>query len=396
MNDMADASADIATENSAPPKNVARRKALIIFTAILVVAGLGWLFYDIVIGSKYVSTDNAYVNGDVAMVTSREAGTLIAVHADNAEAVRAGDLLVEFDPATADIMMETAKADLARTVRDVQVALARAGQLSAVIDQRRLQLSAARGDVGRRAKAAATGAVSAEEMAHSRDALADNRAGLIVAQRDLDQTLAKIGTTPVAQNPDVLAAAARVREAAVRLGHMRIVAPVDGVVAQRRIQPGQYVQAGAPLMAIVPLTRIWIDANFKETQLAKLRVGQPVKLHTSLYGGDVTYHGHVVGVGGGSGSAFALLPAENASGNWIKVVQRVPVRIALDPQEIGKYPLRIGVSAEVTVDVHDVSGPPLTSPLRPAARPLSDNARDPALEATIARIIAENSGRARR
>jgi membrane fusion protein, multidrug efflux system len=221
-------------------------------------------------------------------------------------------------------------------------------------------------------------------------------AALNAAQGGLDQTLSSIQGTDIAHNPEVLAAEATLRNAALVLSHMTIVAPVDGVIAQRTVQVGQQVAPGAPLMAVVPLKAVWVDANFKEVQLADMRVGQPVEIKADIYGGGVTYHGRIEGLGAGSGSAFALLPPQNASGNWIKIVQRVPVRIALDPKELADHPLRVGLSVSAEVDVRDTSGSLITSKVGPGST-TGDTGADTsaATQALIARILRENGGAAR-
>jgi membrane fusion protein (multidrug efflux system) len=209
----------------------------------------------------------------------------------------------------------------------------------------------------------------------------------------LQQTNASIEGADIAHNPDVLAAEAQLRAAAIVFGHMRIIAPLDGVIAQRTVQAGQQVAAGTPLMAVVPLSNVWIDANFKEVQLARMRVGQPVRVKADIYGGGITYHGHIEGLGAGSGSAFALLPPQNASGNWIKIVQRVPVRIALDPKELAAHPLRVGLSVTVDADVRDQSGSLVTSRVGDGTtRANTGEDSGPVADAMIARILKENGG----
>jgi membrane fusion protein (multidrug efflux system) len=352
-----------------------------------VVYGLYWLFY----ARFFESTDDAYVGGNVVTITSKENATVLALHADNTQTVKQGQLLVEMDPAVASVNLLAAEANLARAVRNVRAQFSRSDAGSAQLNQARVALAQARADYERRQKAFATQSVSGEELAHARDAVAAAQATVNAAEGTLQQTNATIEGTDIAHNPDVLAAEAQLRSAAIVMGHMRIVAPLDGVVAQRTVQAGQQVSAGTPLMAVVPLHDVWIDANFKEVQLARMRVGQPVTVKADIYGGDVTYHGRVEGLGAGSGSAFALLPPQNASGNWIKIVQRVPVRIALDPKELADHPLRIGLSVTVDADVRDQSGPLVTSRVGPGTT-RADTGEDsgPVADAMIARILKEN------
>jgi membrane fusion protein (multidrug efflux system) len=252
-------------------------------------------------------------------------------------------------------------------------------------------LALARTDYQRRQSASADGAVSGEELAHARDNVRAAEASVAAAQGGHAQTLSQIQGTDVANNPDVLTAEAALRNAIIAQGHMRIVAPVDGVIAQRTVQLGQQVTAGTPLMAVVSLSDVWIDANFKEVQLQDMRIGQPVTVTADIYGGKVTYHGHLEGLGAGSGSAFALLPPQNASGNWIKIVQRVPVRIALDPQELADHPLRVGLSVSASVSIKDTTGPLVASRIE-LAQSRADLGEDTnaRADAVIARILAQN------
>jgi membrane fusion protein (multidrug efflux system) len=341
------------------------------------------------------TTDDAYVAGNIVAVTSRENATVTALYADNTQAVRRGQLLIEMDPSVADVALRAAQANLARVVRNVRGNFASADSYSAQLRQAEVALARARNDFKRR-QGALAGAVSGEELGHARDTVAAAEAAVISARGGLEQARAGIAGVSIAKNPDVMAAEAQLRAAILTLAHMKIVAPVDGVIAQRTVQVGQRVNAGAPLMAVVPLSDVWVDANFKEVQLARMRVGQPVRIVTDIYGGKVAYHGHVVGLGAGSGSAFALLPAQNASGNWIKIVQRVPVRIALDPGELKANPLRVGLSVSATVDVQDQSGPRVASaPVNPVMRGETGEDVDAKVNAMVKRILAENGARHR-
>jgi len=344
-----------------PNGNGARRRWLIILGAIVIGAGIVygayWLFY----ARFYVSTNDAYVAGNTVAITAREQGTVLALHADDTQSVQQGQLLVELDPVKAKVAVDAAAADLARTVRGVRSAFSKVDQLRAQAEAARTAYAQAVDDYKRRQGAGAS--ISHEELSHARDALVTAKANVAATQGSLDQALAAVQGTEIADNPDVLAAEARLRQAMVVLSHMRLIAPVAGQVAQRTVQLGEQVAPGTPLMTVVPLESVWVDANFKEGELRDLRVGQPVTVIADIYGGSVTYHGHVVGLGAGTGSAFALLPPQNASGNWIKIVQRVPVRVALDPSELRQHPLRVGLSVDVRVDVSDTSG------TAPAAEP---------------------------
>jgi len=337
-----------------------RRKWLFILGAVVVVAvvlyGLYWLLY----ARHFESTDDAYVGGDVVSITSRDPATVVALYADNTQTVRRGQLLIQFDPVRPQAAFDAAKADLARAVRGTRTNFSKVDQFRAQLNAARVNLAQAQADYRRRQTAGDS--VSREELNHASDAVTAAQASVKAAESGLAQAQATVQGTNVANNPDVLAAIAQLRSAAITLSHMKLYAPVDGVVAQRTVQVGQQVAAGTPLMAVVPLDTVWIDANFKEGQLEDMRIGQPVEVTADIYGGSVTYHGKVLGLGAGSGSAFALLPPQNASGNWIKIVQRVPVRIALDPKELRDHPLRVGLSVDVEVDVRDTSGASIGAP----------------------------------
>jgi membrane fusion protein (multidrug efflux system) len=369
------------------PNNTRRRLLTILGVVVLVGAiiyGLYWLLY----ARHFVGTDDAYVGGDVVAITSRENSTVLALHADNTQSVRRGQLLIELDPITAKVAMDAAVANLARTVRSVRTDFSKVNQARAQLNAAQVSLRQAGSDYRRRAGAG--DAVSGEEVAHARDGVTSAQAAVGVAQSGLAQALSSVEGTDVARNPDVLTAIARLRQAAIVLGHMKLTAPVDGVVAQRTVQLGQQIAPGTPLMAVVPLKTVWVDANFKEGQLEDMRIGQPVAVTADIYGG-VTYHGRIVGLGAGSGSAFALLPPQNASGNWIKIVQRVPVRIALDPKELEAHPLRVGLSVEASVDISDTSGSAIGSvSMAHEVRGDAGNDGGAATDALIKRILAEN------
>ncbi|MHA3792810.1 HlyD family secretion protein [Sphingomonas sp. YL-JM2C] len=368
-----------------------RKRGFLMLGAAVLIAGAAYGGYELLAPSSE-TTDDAYVAGDVVAITAREPGTVLAINADNTESVKRGQTLIEFDPATADAQMASAEASLARAVRSVRSDFSKVDETGAEILQAEAELARARNDLARRRAAAAEGAVSGEEVAHAADSVRTAAAALTLARSRQAQARSTVEGTRVETNPDVLAAVAAVRRAAIVQGHMHLIAPLDGVVAQRTVQLGQQVNPGTPLMAVVPLDRLWIDANFRETQIAELRVGQPVEIRTDIYGGAVTYHGKLLGLGAGSGNAFALLPPQNASGNWIKIAQRVPVRIALDPAELRANPLRIGVSAKVTVDTSDHRGVPVARVAAPPVPRQTSQDGGPRVEARIASIIAANSG----
>jgi membrane fusion protein (multidrug efflux system) len=376
---------------STPNNN--RRRGLLILGAVVLVAAIGYGVYWFLDARFFETTDDAYVAGNVVAVTSRENATVMSLHADNTQTVKRGQLLIEMDPAVANVNMAAAEANLARTVRLVRGEFSSADSYRAQLAQAEVALAQAQSDYQRRQSASADGAVSGEELAHARAGVAAAEAAVNAAKGGLAHALSQVEGASIADNPDVLAAEAQLRNAAIALSHMQVVAPVDGVIAQRTVQVGQQVAAGTPLMAVVPLSNVWIDANFKEVQLPDMRVGQPVTVKADVYGGSVTYHGHIEGLGAGSGSAFALLPPQNASGNWIKIVQRVPVRIALDPNELAQHPLRVGLSVSVSADIRDTSGPQVTSSVSGSMTGDTGADTKPATDALIAKILAANGAK---
>ena len=370
-----------------------RQQRLMILGVAIAVLGVAYAAYQFLHGRFYESTDDAYVAADVMQITSEVAGTVSSVLVDDTQHVERGQVLVELDRADAQVALEAAQAELARTVRQVRSLYSQSDGLRAQIRERRVLLDAAQADLKRREQAGDGGAVSAEELQHARDQVAQLQATLTATEESLASVRAQVDDTTLQTHPQVLAAAAQMHEAALNLNRTSIVAPAAGTVARRTVQIGTRIAPGAPLMAVVELSGAWVDANFKEVQLSSMRVGQPVELHADLYGDDVTFHGHIAGLGAGSGSAFAVLPAQNASGNWIKIVQRVPVRIALDPKELVDHPLRVGLSMKATIDLHDTSGPLVAKQVRETPRKLVPGEdRESAIERQIAAIIDSNGG----
>jgi membrane fusion protein (multidrug efflux system) len=375
--------------------NRTRKRAFLVLAVVVLAAGLAWGTHWFLVNRNVESTDDAYVNANVVQITSQVPGTVVAVYVDDTQGVKRGQLLAELDPADARIALDAAEAQLARAVRNVRGSFAQRDALQAQIAQRQADLQRAQHDLDRRVGLLSDGAVSGEELAHARDALSVARAALEAAREQLNATEAQIRGTTIAGNPEVLNAEEGVRNAALALRRTQLRAPVGGVIDKRGVQVGQRVAAGAPLMVVVPLAQVWVDANFKEAQLRDMRVGQPVTLQSDLYGGAVQFHGRLAGLAAGSGSAFALLPAQNASGNWIKIVQRLPVRIALDAKDLQAHPLRVGLSMSVDVDVHDTSGPLVAEQVRSSALPSqASDGDDPQLEQRIRSIVSINSGHA--
>ncbi|HET8942096.1 MAG TPA: efflux RND transporter periplasmic adaptor subunit [Rudaea sp.] len=333
-----------------------RRIILSLLALAFIVIGCIWVVLWMLVFSQRETTDDAYVGGNLVTVSAQVPGTVISVATDDTQRVEPGQVLVQLDPTDAQLTLAKAKSALAQAVRQVRQQTESAGQFDAAIAAKRDQVQRAQSDLKRREPLLAEQAVAPEEVAHLRQSLVNARAALDAALRQAAGAHAMIDGSDVANNPAVLQARAAFREAWVNAHRDAIVAPVEGYVAQRSVQLGSHVQPGQSLLTIVPLHNLWVDANFKESQLAHIRIGQPVKVNTDVYGGAVTFHGRIAGLAAGTGSAFALLPPQNATGNWIKVVQRVPVRIALDPAELDKHPLRVGLSTDVNVDTHDRSG----------------------------------------
>jgi membrane fusion protein (multidrug efflux system) len=346
------------TSDATPPAapNGRRRRILTIVASVFAVLGLLWFVLWYVVLSEREQTDDAYVNGNQVTVTSQIAGTVVGVYANNTDLVNAGQVLVRLDPTDAGTALNRAASALAQAVRQVRQQQAMAGQYDAQIARSRLELARAEADLARRSPLLADQAIASEEVRHAEEAVAMARANLAQAQRQADAAHALVDGTSVRDNPAVQSARAAYRDAYVNASRNAIVAPVTGFVALRGVQLGQRIQAGTALLNVVPLQHLWVDANFKEGQLRHLRLGQPTEVRSDLYGGNVLFHGTVIGMAAGTGAAFSLLPAQNASGNWIKVVQRVPVRVSIAPEDLARHPLRIGLSTTVTVDTHDRSG----------------------------------------
>ncbi|EJM17010.1 multidrug resistance efflux pump [Pseudomonas sp. GM18] len=305
------------------------------------------------------STDDAYVDGNVVQVTSQVSGTVTAIGADNTDHVDTNSPLVTLNAVDAEIQYERATSNLARAVRQARTQYYQVQQLQAEVDQRQNDVRKAQEDVRRRNQLAASGAVSREEISHTADILKNAIAGLEGTKHALAVRLAMVDDTTLRTHPDVLVAASNLRDAYIALHRTQIYSPVAGVITKRTVQVGQKINPGVALMSVVPGDQVWVNANFKESQIEDLRIGQPVELRADAYSRSVIFHGTIIGLDAGTGSAFSLLPAQNATGNWIKVTQRVPVRIALRPQEIAQNPLRLGLSMRVSVDTSDRSGPVL-------------------------------------
>ncbi len=350
-----DGKAEVKT--TPPPPKKSRGLMLRLLGIVVLLAAIAWGLWYFLDGRWHESTDDAYVNGNVVQITPQVPGTVVSIGADDGDLVHAGDVLVKLDPSDADVALAEAKANLALTVRKVRGLYSSVNGAHADVAARQTAVDKAHSDYQRRVALAKSGAISAEELAHASDALTTAQNALITAQQQYQTSKVLVDDTVVASHPDVQVAAAKLRAAYLADARTTLLAPVDGYVAKRSVQVGQRVQPGTPLMAVVPLHGVWIDANFKETQLTDMRIGQPVEIESDVYGGAVKYKGKIESLGIGTGSAFSLLPAQNATGNWIKIVQRIPVRVVFtDPQQLDKHPLRLGMSLNVVVGLHDQSG----------------------------------------
>jgi membrane fusion protein, multidrug efflux system len=379
--------------NARPSTNNGKRKRMMtLLVIVILLAAIAYGLYYFLVARFHETTDDAYVNGNVVQITPQVTGTVIAVNADDTQTVKVGDPVVVLDRADARVALQQAEANLAQVVRQVRGLYVDDNQYQAQVAVRQSDLSRALDDLRRRLTVAQTGAVSAEEISHARDAVRSAQAALDAAQQQLAANRALTANTTITDHPNVMAAAARVRDAYLNNARNTLPAPVTGYVAKRSVQVGQRVSPGNPLMAVVPLNGVWVDANFKEGQLRHMRIGQPVELTADVYGSSVVYHGKVVGFSAGTGAAFSLLPAQNATGNWIKVVQRLPVRIELDPRELDKHPLRIGLSMLADVDIKDESGGQLGNAQNTVYQTRVFDKYGDEADAEIARIIAQNAG----
>ena len=343
------------------PPNGKRRRILLLIAVIFIVIAALWAAYWVLVLEKREKTDDAYVNGNRVVISAQVSGTVVAVLADDTQLVNAGQVLVKLDPTDAQTALSRTASALGSAVRQVRQQKATAGQYDSEIEARKLELSRAQIDLAKREPLVADQAIAGEEVRHAQESVQLARAALAQAERQSLSAHALVDGTPVEGNPTVLQAKDAYRDAWIAAQRNAVVAPVSGYVAERSVQLGQHLQAGEALMTVIPLHSLWVDANFKEVQLRNLRIGQKTEVRSDLYGGSFIFHGHVQGMSAGTGAAFSLLPPQNASGNWIKVVQRVPVRILIDDNDLIKSPLRVGLSATVTVDTTSRDGPVLAT-----------------------------------
>lgn len=369
-----------------------RKKGLSIFILLLIVSGILAAFYWLFFLKDIESTEDAYVGGNQIMVSGQVAGNVAKINVDNMDKVRAGDILIELDDTNAKLSFEQAQSNLANAVRQIKQLEFTVQQLQAAVNANEITLAQAQGNLNRRVQLEKSGAIDQESFQHAKEAVALAKANLSSSQNQLAANQALLLARPLMQQPQIQNAVAAVKQAWLNLQRTQIKSPIDGYVARRSVQVGQAVSVGSPLMAVISTEQMWLDANFKETQLTDMRLGQPAEVHFDLYGKDKVFRGTVVGIDIGTGSAFSLLPSQNASGNWIKVVQRIPVRIQLDAQQIAENPLRIGLSATVKVNVANKDGAFLREIDAPRTHYTTDTLHydESAVDSLIQSIIEQN------
>ena len=344
------------TPTSLNNKSQQRKKGLSIFILLLLLIAIGSAAYWFFFIKGFEETEDAYVSGNQVMVSAQVAGNISKINVDNMDPVQAGDVLLELDDTNAKLSFEQAKSNLANAVRQVSQLNYTVKQLKSAVRANEITLAQAQGNLNRRVQLVKDGAIDKESFQHAKEAVELAKANLTTSQNQLGANQALLLDGPLSEQPQIQSAVSNLKQAWLNLERTKIRSPIKGYVARRNAQVGQAVSVGGALMAVVTTEQMWLDANFKETQLTHMRIGQPVEIHFDLYGKDKTFNGKVIGIEMGTGSAFSLLPAQNATGNWIKVVQRVPVRIQLDPQQLAENPLRIGLSATVKVNVTDSQG----------------------------------------
>ena len=381
------------TQTSSNNKSQQRKKGLSIFILLLLLIAIGSAAYWFFFIKGFEETEDAYVSGNQVMVSAQVAGNISKINVDNMDPVQAGDVLLELDDTNAKLSFEQAKSNLANAVRQVSQLNYTVKQLKSAVRANEITLAQAQGNLNRRVQLVKDGAIDKESFQHAKEAVELAKANLTTSQNQLEANQALLLDGPLSEQPQIQSAVSNLKQAWLNLERTKIRSPIKGYVARRNAQVGQAVSVGGALMAVVTTDQMWLDANFKETQLTHMRIGQPVKIHFDLYGKDKTFNGKVVGIEMGTGSAFSLLPTQNATGNWIKVVQRVPVRIQLDPQQLAENPLRIGLSATVKVNVSDSQGETLRDQA-PATTLYSTNVLqydESAVNNLIESIIRDNS-----
>ena len=337
-------------------KSSQRKTRMSIAIGIFLLIGLLWALYWFFIARYHEETENAYVAGSMVVVNAQTAGTVEAILAEENQVVKAGDVLVKLSPTDAQVALAQASAQLANATRQIQNVFNTVSVTRAQMVQANSAVKIAQDAVNRRAALVKTGAVSREEYDQAVNALNQALAAQKTTMEQNKSAGAQVAGTTTQNHPAIEAAKAAFRSAYINNKRLAVLAPTDGVIAKRNVQVGQQISQGVPLMSIVAANQLWVEANFKETQLANLRVGQPVELTSDVFGSGVKFKGTVQGIGIGTGSAFSVLPAQNATGNWIKIVQRIPVRIQLDAEELKAHPLRVGMSMVANVNTHQRDG----------------------------------------
>jgi len=386
-------------ESQAPQQPVNNKKGkrtriLLILALLFIVIAVAYGIYWFLVLRHHEETDDAYVAGNQVQIMAQVSGSVTKVWADNTDFVKKGDVLVTLDPTDAQQAFEKAQTELASSVRQTRQLMINSKQYQANIEVQKTALAQAQNDLNRRVPLGTANLIGREELQHARDAVTSAQAQLDVAVQQYNANQAMILGTRLEDQPAVKQAATEVRNAWLALQRTKIVSPMTGYVSRRAVQPGAQISPSTALMAVVPASGLWVDANFKETQLAHMRIGQTATVVSDIYGDEVTYTGKVVGLDMGTGSAFSLLPAQNATGNWIKVVQRLPVRIELDANQLSQHPLRIGLSTLVTVDTSNSDGQVLASQAR-STPAYESNAREIGLEPVntlINDIVQANAG----
>ena len=383
-------------EGQSPPKKGRGRRFLLLggLAALFILCGAAYGAYWYLVAQYWVTTADAYIQGNMVTLMPQISGTVTTIHTENTQLVKEGEPLIDLDRTDRRVALDQAEAGLAQTVRSVRQIFDQADQLRATVRLREAQLEQNKLDLDRDQALVSRNNISRSQFQHTRTTWDAGQASLNAAQHQLDATLAAIDNTTLADHPQVKSAETRLRQAFIDLNRTTIRAPVTGYIANRTVQVGQEVSPGMALLAVVPLDQIWIDANYKETALGSMRLGQPVSINADFYGSGVDFHGHVAGLSPGTGSAFQLLPPENATGNWIKIVRRVPVRIELEPEELAQNPLRIGLSTEVSVDIHNEGGRKLDRTIQPKPiyqTPIFARQND-GVEALIQKIVRANAG----
>jgi len=383
-----------STMANEPVKKSKRKTSFFILFIVLVVIAATWFFYYEVYAKYSEETNDAYVNGDLVVISPQISGTVSKVVVDQGDYVEKGQILISLDSNDTQIALQAAEAKLANSVREVRSLYATADNAKASLEATKVEYNQAISDYKRRQKLAKSGAISQEDLNHYKDLVETTKSQYLASQQALKMAVSLVDNTVLKTHPAIKSAVANLRQ--VYLNNLRadIVAPISGYVAKRAVQLGSQVQPGTQMMVIVPLHQVWVDANFKESQMRDMRIGQAVILTSDLYGKEVEYKGEIESLGIGTGSAFSLLPAQNASGNWIKIVQRLPVKIRLQKDNLAQYPLRIGLSMLAKVDIEDSSGALLSESPQQEARFDTDVYQNTLQEVDhlVTKILHENVG----